>query len=274
MEGSDSDGLFVNVLGVDGSIRISDEGNLPAEGENELIFPQIGNGSFPGGKIAVLMVFVNRTLMGAPRVALSLTSTLAFTFFGSALAQTPVPGSLLEGVFFVCEGDINLDGERGPGDLALLAAHLTGEQLLSGEALFNADVNLDGIVGVGDQVRLLRHNTGEFPLTPCGDFAPIEVACPDLLLERESAAPMDRVGLGALPAELREPTVAVVTEESGELGLFTIVERENGSATLFTPFYPGVSAAGGAVKVQVTDGIRACPALDFTINYRRQCGIT
>ena len=61
VEASDSDGLFVNVLGVDGSIRISDEGNLPADGENELIFPQIGNGSFPGGKIAVLMVFVNRT---------------------------------------------------------------------------------------------------------------------------------------------------------------------------------------------------------------------
>ena len=148
-----------------------------------------------------------------PLVAFILTAS----FSGSALAQTPVPGSLLEGVFFVCEGDINLDGERGPGDLALLAAYLTGEQLLSGEALFNADVNLDGIVDVGDQVRFLQHTTGEFPLMPCGDFSPLEVACPDLLLERESAGPMESVGLGALPVEIGDPTVAVVTEESGEL---------------------------------------------------------
>ncbi len=60
-EGADSDGFFVSVVGVDGSVKVGDEGNSPAEGQNELIFPQIGNGSFPGGKIAVLMVFVNRT---------------------------------------------------------------------------------------------------------------------------------------------------------------------------------------------------------------------
>lgn len=139
---------------------------------------------------------------------------LTIAAFCSVRAQPPVPGSLVEGVFFVCEGDMNLDGERGPGDLALLAAHLSGKQLLSGQALFNADVNLDGIVDVGDQVRLLQHTTGEFPLMPCGDFSPLEVACPDLLLERESAGPMERVGLGALPVEIGDPTVAVVTRKA------------------------------------------------------------
>ena len=62
------DALVDHAVGVhseEGSVHIGDAENPPAEGENELIFPQIANGSFPGGKIAVLMVFVNRTQAGS-----------------------------------------------------------------------------------------------------------------------------------------------------------------------------------------------------------------
>ena len=166
----------------------------------------------------------------------------------------------------ICPGDINLDGERGPGDLALLSAHISGEKILEGVALDNADVNFDFVVDVGDVVRLLEHNTGEFLLLPCGGFAPLEIACPGLSLDRASAAPLEEVGLGILPEEFTEPVLAVVTEENNEIGVMTFVElSEDGSATLFTPFYPGTSLGGGDVKVQVTDGLVSCPLVDFSI---------
>ncbi len=59
-EGADADGFFVTVIGVDGSIGIGGGNNLPVEGQNELIFPQVANGSYPGGSFTADLVFVNR----------------------------------------------------------------------------------------------------------------------------------------------------------------------------------------------------------------------
>ena len=94
----------------------------------------------------------------------------------------------------------------------------------------------------------------------------MEVACPGLSQEQPSAGPLGRVGLGMLPEEFQEPIVALVTEPDDEIGIFTFVELlEDGSASLFTPFHPGVSIDGGPVQVLITDGVVACPPLDFTI---------
>ncbi len=61
VEGSDSDGFFVNVLSEPGAIQVGEAANQPAEGENELIFSQIANGVFGDRNLAILMAFVNRT---------------------------------------------------------------------------------------------------------------------------------------------------------------------------------------------------------------------
>ncbi|HUV13687.1 MAG TPA: dockerin type I repeat-containing protein, partial [Acidobacteriota bacterium] len=184
----------------------------------------------------------------------------------SAMAAFATGASMQEEDTQICPGDINLDGERGPGDLALLSAHIAGEKILEGEALDNADVNFDFVVDVGDIIRLQEHILGEFPLAPCGDFSPLEVACPGVSLERPSALPLERVGLGTLPEEFSEPTLALVTDTEDELSVLTYVKpEEDGSVTLFTPFYPGASAASGPVKLQITDGTLACPPADFLI---------
>ncbi len=201
------------------------------------------------------------------RLAASLPSLLALLLAGSsAPAQTSARESLPLGVVSPCPGDVNLDGDRGPGDLALLSAHLSGQRTLTGQALGNADCNLDSFVDMGDVVRLTEHNTGKAQLVPCGDLEPLEVACPGLSFEKASAAPLEVVGLGTLPKEFAEPILAIVTDENEEVGTISFVERlEDGSATFFTPFFPGVVTEGGAVKVQLTDWKLSCPLADFAI---------
>ena len=191
---------------------------------------------------------------------------LVGSFAAPAPAQSPESRLAPLGLVADCPGDINLDGERGPGDLALLAAHISGQSPLEGQALANADANSDYAVDVGDSQRLLQHLTGELTLFPCGDFSPLEVPCPGLSLQQVSAMPLERVPLGAVPETFADPLFALVMDGRNELGRFTFVERlEDGSITLFTPFYPGVETNESAVRIQVTDGILACPWLDFSI---------
>jgi len=185
--------------------------------------------------------------------------SVVILFLVSLSAQTLPPDP-------ICPGDINLDTTRGPGDLALLTGYITGQRILEGEALANADVNLDRVIDVGDLTRLMKHATGELPLIPCGDFSPLEIACPLLIFERASAQPLERVGIGTLPEEFSELVAAFVVSADNHFSLVTFVEgQEDGSSTLFTPFYPGATLDGGAVKVQVTDGRVTCPPLDFSI---------
>ena len=147
VEGSDSDGLFVSVLGVDGSVHIGDAENPPGEGENELIFPQIGNGSFPGGKIAVLMVFVNRTQAG---------SSGEISFFKSD--GSPFVVKLTDGredsrfSFTVAPGESVFLETDGSGDVAAGYARLISTAPLGGTLVFTTSDDGDTVLaeaGVG-----------------------------------------------------------------------------------------------------------------------------
>lgn len=61
-------------------------------------------------------------------------------------------------------GDINKDGEITVSDLTLLERHLSGTEILTGNALLAADVNQDGVVNSSDTQRLLEHLNGTNPL--------------------------------------------------------------------------------------------------------------
>ncbi|UCF39077.1 MAG: dockerin type I repeat-containing protein [Acidobacteriota bacterium] len=191
-------------------------------------------------------------------VALLLVLGLGPLFLMSLFAQSPPEG--------ICPGDVNLDGGRGPGDMALLSSHLAGEQFLAGRALTNADVNRDAVVDVGDLARLLQHTTKELPLVPCGEYTLREVPCPLVRPAKTAALPLEDVGIGILPEEFAEAVAAFVVTEDGQLSVVTPVERqENGSAALFTPFYPGGALEGGGVTLLVTDGNAACSPIGFSI---------
>ena len=58
---SDTLGGPVAITSTNGSLTISDEGNTPSEGQNQLIFSQVANGTFDGGSFIVTLIFVNRT---------------------------------------------------------------------------------------------------------------------------------------------------------------------------------------------------------------------
>jgi len=61
IQASDEQGQAVAVTGTDGTFTVSSQDNTPEAGENELIFPQIANGSYSGGSYSVTFIFVNRT---------------------------------------------------------------------------------------------------------------------------------------------------------------------------------------------------------------------
>lgn len=57
-------------------------------------------------------------------------------------------------------GDINIDGTVGLADLMLCLNHVSGSDMLSGEALEAADVNGDGKVDLTDLMRILNYTSG------------------------------------------------------------------------------------------------------------------
>ena len=61
IQASDTAGASVTVTGQAGGILFSGVSNVPAEGENQLIFPQFANGAFQTGTFGVTLIFVNRT---------------------------------------------------------------------------------------------------------------------------------------------------------------------------------------------------------------------
>ncbi|HUV13686.1 MAG TPA: cohesin domain-containing protein [Acidobacteriota bacterium] len=126
-EGADADGFSVTVIGSDGSIGIGGENNLPVEGENELIFPQVANGSYPGGSFTADLVFVNR---------IDTTSTGEIRFYKSD--GTPFVLSLTDG-----RRDSGFGFTLPPGGSAFLATDGNGD-LSPGYARLSSTAPLGG----------------------------------------------------------------------------------------------------------------------------------
>ena len=61
IQASDTNGEAIPASSTKGTLTISDEGNTPTEGQNQLIFSQVANGTFDGGSFVVTLIFVNRT---------------------------------------------------------------------------------------------------------------------------------------------------------------------------------------------------------------------
>lgn len=131
-EGSDDGGAFVTVIGSDGSIKVGDENNLPSEGQNELIFPQIANGNFgAGSSFAVLVVLVNRTESPANG------NMQLFKSDGSAFEVTLKDGTT--GSAFpisVAPGGSTLLATDGNGELSAGYARLSSTAPLGGILVF------------------------------------------------------------------------------------------------------------------------------------------
>lgn len=145
VEGADEEGSFVNVLGVDGELTIGEGNNTPAEGQNGLIFPQIANGTFEGGDIAILLVFVNRT---------TVTSNGEIRFFksdGSPFSVTLIDGR--QGSDFaltVPAGGSAFLATDGSGDLSAGYARLISTAPLGGTLVFTTrDANNMAIAEAG-----------------------------------------------------------------------------------------------------------------------------
>jgi len=58
------------------------------------------------------------------------------------------------------KGDLNLDGDVDAHDLTLLARHVGGIELITGQGLLNADVDGDGVVDANDLTRHARYVGG------------------------------------------------------------------------------------------------------------------
>ena len=117
----------------DGEVRVNEEPNVPVEGENELIFPQIANGAFPGGSFGVLMVFVNRTQ------ALVYAEIAFFKSDGSPFVVSLIDGPTDSRFTFTVEpgGSVFLKTDAG-GDLSSGYARLISTGPLGGTLVFTA----------------------------------------------------------------------------------------------------------------------------------------
>lgn len=92
------------------------------------------------------------------------------------------------------------------------------------------------------------------------------VDCPDLSLAATSGMPLDSVGLGTLPAELEPPLIVMATATDDSTRSYGGVEIDDGGAAAMTvPIHPAADPAGGEVRINVSDGSRACAGVDFTI---------
>ncbi|HEV8132246.1 MAG TPA: cohesin domain-containing protein [Acidobacteriota bacterium] len=136
VQASDASGNSVTVTTKDGTVFIGTDTNTPAAGANELLFPQIANGSFPGGSFVTTLIFVNRT--GA-------LTTGEARFFKSD--GTPFSVKLTDGrsgssfTFTVAEGGSAFLQTDGSGALSAGYARISATGPLGGTILFS---QLDG----------------------------------------------------------------------------------------------------------------------------------
>ncbi len=136
IQASDAGGNAIGVTTKDGTVFIGTDTNTPTPGANELVFPQIANGSFPGGSFFTTLIFVNRT--GA-------VTTGEARFFKSD--GTPFTVKLTDGrsgssfTFTVLEGGSAFLQTDGSGPISAGYARVSATGPLGGTILFT---QLDG----------------------------------------------------------------------------------------------------------------------------------
>lgn len=92
-----------------------------------------------------------------------------------------------------------------------------------------------------------------------------------LRLSADAAVPGERIVISGVPAELGDASIRVIApaEQAGELPLvdplLLLADAPAGERHFVVPLHPSGDAEGGAVQLELGDGIVACAALDFTI---------
>ena len=131
VQAADAEGNSINLRPSGGGITVSEEGSLPGEGENELVFAQVANGTFAGGIFGVTLIFVNRT---------DASAMAEIRFFKSD--GTPFVVTLTNGqsdstfVFGVPAGGSVFLQTDGTGEVSAGYARLTSTGPLGGTLLF------------------------------------------------------------------------------------------------------------------------------------------
>ncbi len=132
VQACDGNGENVAVTTHDGSVTNSAQLDSPADGVNELVFPQVANGTFPGGSFLSSLLVVNRT---------AATVTARVRFFKSSGAALSV--RLSDGrtgsdfPMTVAEGGSALLQTDGSGGLEVGYARLAASGPVGGTILFS-----------------------------------------------------------------------------------------------------------------------------------------
>jgi len=143
----------------------------------------------------------------------------------------------------------------GVAESELGIVHLTG-----GATVLASTVD----VGAGTVTALVDHFSGFGIGLEVGELG--RVACPALVPATTAGVPLDRIALGRLPTDFGSPLAAVVTADDPLPQTYALITvSEAGDAELVVPIHPSTDPAGGTVRLNVTDGTRACAAIDFIV---------
>jgi len=131
VQASDAKGENVAVSAHDGSVTNSTHLDSPVDGLNELIFPQVANGAFPGGSFLSNLLVVNRTAATvSARIRFYKSDGSAFSLrLGDGRTGSEFP-------FTVAEGGSALLQTDGSGELSVGYARLTASAPVGGTILF------------------------------------------------------------------------------------------------------------------------------------------
>ncbi|MFB3906035.1 MAG: prolipoprotein diacylglyceryl transferase family protein [Acidobacteriota bacterium] len=131
VQACDAAGESVSLTSHDGSVTNSAQLDLPADGVNELVFPQVANGTFPGGSFLSSLLVVNRT-------AATVTAKVGFYKSTGAAFNLRLSDGRIGSEFplTVAEGGSALLQTDGSGPLEAGYARLTASGPVGGTILF------------------------------------------------------------------------------------------------------------------------------------------
>jgi len=132
VQATNANGANVALTTHDGSVTSSTALDPPAAGENELVFPQVANGSFPGGRFLSTLLVVNRT-------AATVTGTVRFYKSSGSVFSLRLSDGRTGSEFplTVAEGGSALLQTDGSGPLAVGYARLSASGPVGGTILFS-----------------------------------------------------------------------------------------------------------------------------------------